>query len=225
MQKFSDEAWAATTEIRERIDRLPLLVKLADGSLDPARFVEYIAQDDFYLRGYARALAMLGSRAQSLKEATFWRTSSGEATAAEADMHASLFADPRLSALPRAEQPSPTTRAYSAMLQTAAAYEPYPVGVAAVLPCYWVYADVGHRLAAAASTIEDHPFGQWVAAYDDPEFQESTRTAIAIMDAAAEGASEEIRRAMLDVFVAATWYEEQFWARSYDLERWDVSVG
>ena len=225
MQKFSDEAWAATVQIRERIDKLPLLIELADGTLDPQRFVEYIVQDDFYLRGYARALAMLGTRAPNEQETGFWVASSSGAVAAEVGMHASLFADPRLSSLPHSSAASPTTRAYANMLQTAAAYEPYAVGVAAVLPCFWVYADVGERLAATASTIADHPFGQWAAAYGDPAFQESTRKAIAIMDTAASEATNEIRHAMLDAFVAATWYEEQFWARSYDLQRWDTAIG
>ncbi|WP_269451819.1 thiaminase II/PqqC family protein [Tessaracoccus coleopterorum] len=108
------------------------------------------------------------------------------------------------------------------MLQAAAAYEPYAVGVAAVLPCYWVYADVGQRLAATASVVDDHPYRAWVAAYDDPAFQEATRTAIALMDDAAEAADAGTRDAMAEVFAAATWYEMRFWANSYDLEAWPL---
>lgn len=223
-QQFSDEAWAATAHIRERIDRLPLLVELANGTLDAQRLVEYLVQDDFYLRGYSRALAMLATRAPTRDETGFWMTSSAAAVAAEVEMHASLFADPQLSTLPHFTSASPTTRAYADMLQTTVAYDPYPVGVAAVLPCFWVYADVGERLAATASGIDDHPFGQWAAAYDDPAFQASTRTAISIMDEAAGVSSASIREAMLDAFVAATWYEEQFWARSYEMQRWDTST-
>ncbi|WP_297102835.1 TenA family protein [Tessaracoccus sp.] len=222
---FSEEAWDATAGIRARIDCLPLLVELADGTLAPARFVEYLVQDDFYLRGYARALAMLASRAPSLEAAGFWAASAGGAVAAEREMHGSLLGDPVLAAMPRSGQPSPTTRAYSAMLQAATAYEPYAVGVAAVLPCFWVYAEVGRALAATAQGIADHPYGSWVAAYDDPAFQEATRTAIRLMDEAAEAADAATRAAMLEAFVEATWYEEQFWARSYELQRWDVSVG
>ena len=222
---FSDDAWAATADIRARIDRLPLLLELADGTLDPERFVEYLVQDDFYLSGYARALAMLAARAPSLEAAGFWAASAGGAVAAELEMHGALLADPRLAAIPRSTRPSPTTRAYSAMLQAAAAYEPYAVGVAAVLPCFWVYAEVGRTLAATARGIEGHPYGSWVAAYDDPAFRESTRTAIRLMDDAAESADDATRAAMCEAFVDATWYEEQFWARSYDLQRWDTAVG
>ena len=52
-----------------------------------------------------------------------------------------------------------------------------------------------------------------------------SRTAIRLMDEAAESADDATRAAMCEAFVDATWYEEQFWARSYDLQRWDTAVG
>ena len=130
---FSRRVWEETEPTRRAIDALPLLTELADGSLEPHRFAEYLAQDDFYLRGYARALAMLATRAPTAEASAFWAASASGAVAAEVDMHATLMADPRLADQPRAAAASPTTRAYVNLLQTAAAYEPYPVGVAAVL--------------------------------------------------------------------------------------------
>ncbi|GAA4893654.1 hypothetical protein GCM10025789_08550 [Tessaracoccus lubricantis] len=220
--EFSARAWDATAEIRRRIDALPLLTELADGTLDVNRFVEYLVQDDFYLRGYTRALAMLATRAPSPEASGFWATSAGGAVAAEVEMHAGLMADPVLAGAPRPAVASPTTRAYVNMLQTMTAYEPYAVGVAAVLPCYWVYADVGARLAETASAVKDHPFGAWAAAYADPAFQDATRQAIVFLDEAAAAADDATRAAMLTAFVDATYYEEQFWAKSYQQEAWTV---
>lgn len=220
--EFSSQAWAATSETRARIDQLPLLTELADGTLEPERFVEYLVQDDFYLRGYTRALAMLATKAPHSRAAAFWANSASGAVAAEVAMHASLLGDDRLSALPRSTTASGTTRAYVNSLLAATAYEPYAVGVAAVLPCYWVYADVGHRLATTASLVADHPYAAWAAAYNDPVFQEETRTAIALLDEAAERADGETRQAMLTAFADATYFEERFWERSYALERWPL---
>ncbi|MBB1576489.1 MAG: thiaminase II, partial [Propionibacterium sp.] len=62
-REFASRAWDHIAQIRDRIDHLPLLTELADGTLEPRRFVEYIIQDDFYLRGYSRALALLAARA------------------------------------------------------------------------------------------------------------------------------------------------------------------
>ena len=217
---FSAEAWDATAEIRARIDRLPLLTELADGTLEPHRFVEYLGQDDFYLRGYTRALATLASRAPNSQAAAFWARSAGEAVEAEVLMHDALLADDRLSGLPRPAAASPTTRAYVNSLLAATAFEPYAVGVAAVLPCYWVYADVGATLADRAAHLDDHPYAGWVAAYADPAFQRVTREAIALLDDAAAAADDATKQRMLTAFVDATWYEEQFWARAYALEAW-----
>lgn len=217
---FTSRAWTATAEIRGRIDRLPLLTELADGTLEPHRFVEYIAQDDFYLRGFSRALATLASRAPGSAAAAFWVRSAGDAVAAEVEMHRALMEDPRLRDLPRPAVASPTTRAYVNSLLAATAFEPYAVGVAAVLPCYWVYADVGARLAGRASQLPDHPYRAWVAAYADERFQLATRRAITLVDEAAVAVDESTCERMLTAFVDATFYEEQFWARSYDLQTW-----
>ncbi|MDO5082432.1 TenA family transcriptional regulator [Arachnia propionica] len=219
---FSAACWQHIAPIRQRIDRLPLLVELADGTLEARRFVEYIVQDDFYLRGYSRALAQLAARAPQARARAFWARSAGEAVEAEVLMHDALLNDPLLKDVPHASTPSPTTRGYVNFIQTAVAYEPYPVGVAAVLPCYWVYAQVGLDLAERAATVQEHPYGTWVAAYADPAFQQATATAIDLLDEAAESADEATRTQMLSVFADATRYEELFWERSHHLEAWTL---
>ena len=90
-REFSALAWERIAGIRGRIDQLPLLTQLADGTLEPRRFVEYIVQDDFYLRGYSRALALLAARAPHARARSFWARSAGEAVAAETLMHLSLI--------------------------------------------------------------------------------------------------------------------------------------
>jgi possible thiaminase len=221
-REFSALAWERIAGIRGRIDLLPLLTQLADGTLEPRRFVEYIVQDDFYLRGYSRALALLAARAPHARARSFWARSAGEAVAAETLMHDALLNDPLLRSAPHAAAPSPTTRGYVNFIQTAVAYEPYPVGVAAVLPCYWVYAQVGLDLAERAGAVENHPYGTWVAAYADPAFQETTATAIELLDEAAEAADDATRTVMLETFADATRYEELFWERSHSLEAWTL---
>ncbi len=222
MREFSSAAWQHIAAIRQRIDQLPLLLELADGTLEARRFVEYLGQDDFYLAGYSRALAMLASRAPDASARAFWATSASEAIEAEVVMHEALLSDPLLLSQPQPSLASPTTRAYVNFLQTAVAYEPYPIGVAAVLPCYWVYAQVGLDLARRAEAIADHPYGSWVAAYADPAFQKTTARAIELLDEAAEAADEATRSAMLTAFTDATRYEELFWERAYNLESWTV---
>ena len=91
-----------------------------------------------------------------------------------------------------------------------------------MLPCYWVYAQVGLDLAERAEAVENHPYGTWVAAYADPAFQETTATAIELLDEAAEAADDATRTVMLETFADATRYEELFWERSHSLETWTL---
>lgn len=137
-------------------------------------------------------------------------------------MHHELLTDPLLTGQPQAAVASGTTRGYVNMLQTAVAYESYSVGVAAVLPCYWVYAEVGLRLAEAASNLPDHPYSKWISAYSEPAFQEVTQQAIELLDEAATLATEDEQQQMRIAFLDATRCEELFWQQSYLLEEWTL---
>ncbi len=63
MERFSDEAWAATRGLRAAIDALPFIAELSDGTLSRPRFQTYITQDALYLGQFGRALAIAGAKA------------------------------------------------------------------------------------------------------------------------------------------------------------------
>ncbi|MGK4066692.1 TenA family protein [Rothia sp. HC945] len=220
--EFTSRLWNDASGILDRVNRLAFLEELAAGTLAPEIFVDYIQQDTFYLGNYSRALAMLATRAPSQEAAEFWAGSASAAVADEKALHAQLMADRRLSALPRPEAPSPTTRGYMYTLLAACAYEPYDVGAAAVLPCFWIYADVGQRLSLRAETVEDPPYGRWIEEYGDPAFAEATQRAIDLVDEAAESASDTVRSRMREVFLDASRYEEMFWDAAYRREKWSL---
>ena len=63
MGTFSDDLWDASATIYERIRSHPFLAGLTDGTLGHDAFEHFVVQDAHYLRGYARALAVLAARA------------------------------------------------------------------------------------------------------------------------------------------------------------------
>lgn len=203
---FCAEAWARTAAVRAEIDALGFLAELADGSLDPAAFRFYLEQDALYLAGYAKALALLAARAPDPQAGAFWAGSAQNAAVVETALHGDLI---ELLGGARPVEHSPTCLAYVSYLVATAATEPYAVGCAAVLPCFWVYAHTGARLAPAARAVEGHRYLRWVTTYDDPAFQESTRRARELTDAAA---TAELGPAMHRAFAIATAYERDFWS-------------
>lgn len=216
---FTEDAWARTASLRAAIDQLAFLTELADGSLDPAVFRHYLEQDALYLAGYARALALLAARAPDPDAATFWATSSGGIRTVESALHRDLLDGDLLGESTGEPQHSPSCLGYVSYLVAAAATAPYEVAAAAVLPCFWVYADTGIRLAAGARQVSDHPFARWVATYDDPAFQQASRAARELVDAAAVRTPSAVP-GMHHAFAVATRYELEFWRSAHDQETW-----
>ena len=68
------------------------------------------------------------------------------------------------------------TQAYTNFLLASVFVDDYVVGAAAVLPCYWLYYEVGARLAE--HNHASHPYHDWLATYSGNGFYEAVRGAI-----------------------------------------------
>lgn len=229
---LTTELWAQVRPIVEEIEGLDFLGSLANGTLDPLAFTNYITQDSIYLEGYAKAMSFLAAGALDRDEARFWAGSTAGAIAVEEGMHADLLADPRLaesyaqlSGAAGGIVPSPTTLGYVSYLVATAASRSYGEGVAGVLPCFWVYAHMGDVLIERAGAMsEDHPYRAWVQTYDSPEFDESTRHAVRILEKELAAAPAEQAARMREAFTRACVYELHFWASAHALQGWNADV-
>src|SRR5690606_27854149 len=102
----------------------------------------------------------------------------------------------------------PVTKHYVDHLQGVAFSGSYAEVVAAVLPCYWLYAEVGRVLHADyLGFAGEHPYGTWLATYADDDFAQATQTAVGIMDAAARRGSAQDRAGMRAAFAQSAQYE------------------
>ncbi|MFD4459624.1 TenA family protein [Nocardia sp. NPDC058480] len=224
---FTARLWDQTKALRGAIDDLEFLRRLGEGTLPLEVFRTYIEQDSLYLTGYSKALAILAAKSPDPQTAAFWATSSANAAAVESAMHDQLLTGGALP--PRQGEPerSQTCLAYVSYLIAAAATESYAVAAAAALPCFWIYAEVGRDLAESAAQViaadPAHPYAQWVTTYGAAEFQQSAATARALVDAAAESASEHERAAMEKAFILAVRYELMFWDTALHPQPWPAA--
>ncbi len=207
---FAQQAWTATEDVRKAIDALPFLTELADGSLARDRFTYYLAQDAHYLADYARALAATAAKAPTTEEVAFFAKAAHECVVVERQLHETHVS--------QIEQwrPSPTCRAYTSYLLS---LDDYAIQVGAVLPCFWIYQDVGSRMYADVGDLARHPYGDWIGTYGDPAFAVATEQAKAIADRAA---SPRALERMHEAFATASRYEWMFWDAAYRLEGWPV---
>ncbi|PPH21254.1 bifunctional hydroxymethylpyrimidine kinase/phosphomethylpyrimidine kinase [Rathayibacter sp. AY1C4] len=200
---FCADVWERTRTLRDEIDALPFVRALGDGSLGREDFEWYLEQDALYLTEYARVLAVAAQRAPTTAEQVFWAEGSASALAAEAQLHRDRLGT-------RDAAPAPVTRGYTDHLLAVAARGGYGEIVAALLPCFWLYADVGSRLAASGHP--EHPYADWLLTYGDPVFATATERAIEFTEQAARDASPRQRAAMRDAFLRSSSFEKDFFA-------------
>jgi thiaminase/transcriptional activator TenA len=219
MVSFSDDAWNQTARLRDAIQRLPFNRELAAGTLAPERFRRYIVQDALYLGQFSRALAIAAAKAPDAATVEVCAHSAQTAVAVERVLHERYLAefgiDPSTLA---ATEPAPDCLAYTSFLLATAHQEPWEVLVAALLPCFRVYWEVGCQIAKEAAW--DNPYRAWIDTYADPQFGEAVERIVAIADKAAEGATAAKRAKMLAAFVRATQYEWLFWDGAYHGRGW-----
>lgn len=205
---FAQQLWADAEDHLGEIYALPFIRALAAGNLPEREFAYYLAQDAIYLNGYSRVLARASALAPTEAEQLFWARSAQQCLEVESELHRSW-----LSTRPAQGGLGPVTKAYVDHLTAASASGSYAVLAAAVLPCFWLYAEAGRTLHGSfveAGEPDGHPYADWLRTYADEAFAAATRQAVAIVDEAGRNASEADRAAMATAFRQSCRLEVEF---------------
>jgi len=220
--RFSDEAWERIGPLYQEILAMPFNQELAAGSLSRERFIHYMLQDAHYLIHFGKALAVTGARAPD-PDALIQFTHSAEAcVVVERSLHEGFFK--AFDIAPEqavSTKPSPTCSHYTSYLLATAHNAPFEVAVAALLPCFWIYGEVGKHLLSIAAA--DNPYQAWIDTYADEAFEEGINKVIAIADNAALASTPIIKEQMFEAFERASHLEWMFWDSAYRLEGWPFS--
>jgi thiaminase/transcriptional activator TenA len=218
---FSQAAWDACLGVRQAIHALPFNRELAAGTLPRPVFRHYMIQDAIYLVAYARTLALAAAKAPSAAEQEFWAEASKTALIVERALHGDYLAkfDIPLDAIAKAE-PSPACQAYTSYLLSAGATADYAELTAAILPCFWIYWDVGTAIVGTAA--KPNFYQAWIDTYADAGFGAQVQKARAILDEAASRLAPSAHERLHLAFRRCCQYEWLFWDSAYRLERWPV---
>jgi len=215
--KWSENAWAAALPIYDDIVNMPFIEELALGTLDVEKFKYYLQQDAHYLEYFARALAIIAAKAQDVNVMLdFVRFSEG-AIVVERALHDSYFKE---YAIEKRAPMSPTCHHYVHYLQSTVYMADSSVGMAAVLPCFWIYKKVGDYILNIQHK-EENRYQNWIGTYAGEEFGLLVDKAIAICDAAAENNTPQQQEQMTEAFITASRLEYAFWESAYKLEMWN----
>ncbi|HEY7167467.1 MAG TPA: thiaminase II [Candidatus Binatia bacterium] len=221
-ERFSAELRRRGERIWQAINRHSFLRELHSGTLAMDRFVYFILQDYVYLLDFAQVLCHAGSKSPDLKTLELFARHALGAVEVERSFHESFGKSLGLS---RAQldqvQKAPTTQAYIAHLQSVARTGSLGEIVAAVLPCYWIYGDIGRRLYRGRPT-KPKIYREWIEVYASEEFWKPVREQIELMDKLGAQANSSDRKVMTGHFMLSSRYEFLFWDQAYRLEQWPV---
>ncbi|MES2997729.1 MAG: TenA family protein [Pseudomonadota bacterium] len=202
----------AVTDLMPKIYDLPFNQELANGSLALEKFTFYLAQDALYLVDFSKALAITASRLPHAHQTELFLQFSMDAIRAERELHVNTLKKyPPASHVLNKQRPF--CFRYTHYLLKMANTAPVEEAVASLLPCFWVYQQVGQR--ALAKKMANNPYQDWIDLYSNPEFNTSVDLAIATINELGETASAHTKKNMSIAFKHATQLEWHFWHGAY----------
>jgi len=219
--RFTADLWRSIEPIYAAILRHPFVAGLTDGSLPRPSFQFYAVQDALYLREFARALSIAAARAPRDEWIIMFNEHSAGALKVERALHDGFFKEFGVAAGDVASTPlAPTNLAYTSYLLAVAHAAPFHEAVAALLPCYWIYWEVGKALERTGSP--DPLYARWIGTYASTEFGGVVAAVLDCADALARELKPAERKAMVRHFVTTSRYEWMFWDMGYRREAWPV---
>ncbi|WP_281615257.1 thiaminase II [Flammeovirga sp. SubArs3] len=206
-----------TDYILQEIYQHPFIKDLMGGKLSKEVFNFYINQDSIYLAEYKKILAETGIRCEDDQDTQFFLGAATGIIHVEDALHENFLTGEQ-----RTTQASPTCELYISYLSRIVHTKSLEEGLAAVLPCFTIYKEVGDYILANQSNKGENPYQDWINTYGGEEFANSVKKAIDITNKLASKASPERIEKMNEAFEKASKLEWMFWDSAYKQEAWKV---
>ena len=194
---WSEEAWHSIGPILDEIRNHPFVKELADGTLPKEKFATYLAQDRIYLANYGQEMRDLASMLPDGPMQDLYRKFAQESIDSENALHEQL-GEMGFDSIDT--EPLAGTTGYMRHTSGIIAEKDLAVSMAAILPCMWVYNEVGKYILGIAS-LEGNPYRAWIECYTSQ-----------IM---AEESTPQKRESMTSAFVESVRFELKFWDQAY----------
>lgn len=224
MKKFTELLREKANPIWEANLHHPFVKGIAEGDLSLECFKYYVLQDSYYLSHFARVQAMGAARAEDLYTTSRMAAHAQGTNDAELALHATFMKQLQITEEELANfEPAPTAYHYTSHLYRVAESGSLGEIISAILPCYWIYQEIGETFKDA--TPHEPIYQEWIAAYGGEWFSQLVQEQINRLDDLAEKASEQEKDKMTRHFLISCEYEYLFWEMAYTLEKWPVAYG
>jgi thiaminase/transcriptional activator TenA len=216
---FSEQLWQRNLDLYQKTLTLPFNQELAQGTLSREAFSHYVIQDAHYLLAYGRALAVCAAKAYEADDVMQFSDAAKIAIVVERSLHDSFMQEFDVSK--QQFETTPLTLAchhYTSFLSATAWSESYPVVLAALLPCFWIYAEVGQDIVQ--HSVPNNPYQAWIDTYAGEEFHTAVRNVIATVNKVAARCDADTLEKMHAAYRMGAKLEWLFWDSAYHQRQW-----
>lgn len=219
MQTFTQEAWSGIDKkLYKDILNLDFIKELMAGTLEKETFEFYVKQDKLYLKEFGRILSMIAAKLSDSKTSSMFLLYAKDMMDVERALHEE-FLD--LFETDTSLEASPSCLLYTGYLHTILNTSSLGVVIASILPCFWIYQEVGSYILKNQSK-KFNQYQSWIDTYADDEYEVVVNDIRAICDSFALKACKEEYEEMLSVFHKASQMEYLFWDSAYKKEKWEI---
>ncbi|GEP24819.1 thiaminase II [Lentilactobacillus diolivorans] len=197
----------------------PFIKELAAGNLPTDTFRYYLKQDRYYLQNFGDLHKQIADHISSPKIKEFLYAGAEGLHDDEADVRKTFFQE--LAITPAEIEATPIApNAYSYVSHMYhELHEGSPArAAAALLPCYWLYNEIGKKLIKNGSPVKIYQ--QFIDTYDSDGFTDATNEMIKIVDELGAAANSDEQKGMKTAFVRSSWFELHFWGMAYEHQQW-----
>jgi thiaminase/transcriptional activator TenA len=224
---MAQRLWDGAASMIGITEKHEFLVSMVDGTLAEENFRYYVIQDALYLTDYAECFRILArnsgiSQSDSDRLMAFAKGAEED----EKELHRSFFKDWKITGADEAKA-MPNTLLYTSYLLQVCSTRSHAEGLAAMLPCMWIYWHVGKCMLALRGALNKAgnrkavpAYDAWIDLYASEEFEKEVKDYIGLVDQAIADADEETIAKMQEHFNMTCRLEHMFWDQANSLMDW-----
>lgn len=216
---MTEQLIKATQDIWQQYGEHPFVKGIENGTLDKEKFRYYIIQDYLYLVEYAKVFGIGLAKAKSAETAKLFSDYIHQLTESEMDIHRGYVAKlniirSELDSMPIAFD----NLSYTSYMLRVAYEEGETEILAAILACAYSYEVIACNMVKNNPDSVNHSFyGDWVKGYSAQSYSKENRYLIDMLEKMTETYTEKQKQHIVDIFVACSRYELNFWNMAWNM--------
>jgi thiaminase/transcriptional activator TenA len=218
--RFSEILRSKANDIWIKIFSHPFLKEIGSGRLPLDKFVYYVKQDYSYLIEFARCLGIATAKVEDHTLMSAFASLLNTSLTVEMKMLRDLAKKLSITKELETVEMAPTNVAYTRHLLYVAYSGTVAEILAAMLPCMWLYQEIGEKLCTKTELRKNTIFSEWLDTYTSENYLNLVIWYKDLVDRFALESMYTLRNKMVSHFILSSRYEYLFWDMAYKKETW-----